>query len=371
MHIPAKIFSLNERLLPRRQRFPARQHSRKALLAYQRIPRAPLPGYFEYSHNNKLTAKVLIEGLNALGFSVDVIDWLDSVPACDSPYDLVLSHGPKYFEHISALKPGGTKLLLVTGANPTFGNHAQKERERLLRSRRQVPFEPRPLNLVTYLEPALQDADHILLIGNEWTRSTYDNAVQAKMRTIQNISPFPAKMQERRPGNRFIFFSSVGQVHRGLDLVLEAFQGVSAQLIVASHYESEPDFCQIYQKELFHSPNICPVGLLRTHTSRFMKIASQADFCVLPSCSEGQSGSLINLMALGIVPVATKECGVDLEGIGFTIQEPSPLGVLSACHSALSSTELEAIKMRLHLAASTHNLDAVRQSTIETIRQLC
>jgi glycosyltransferase involved in cell wall biosynthesis len=371
MHIPAKIFSLNERLLPRRQHFPSGGRARKALLAYQRVPRAPLPGYFEYSHNNKLTAKLLIEGLNELGFTVDVIDWQDATPAGEGAYDLVLSHGPKYFEHIRALKPGGVKLLLVTGANPTFGNAAQQERERLLRTRRQVPFEPRPLNLVTYLEPALEDADHVLLIGNGWTRSTYEARTQAKMRTIPNVSPFPARKRARRPGNRFIFFSSVGQVHRGLDLVLEAFQNFNAELTVASHYEEEPDFCGIYQKELFCSPNIRPVGLLRTHTSRFMKIASQADFCVLPSCSEGQSGSLLNLMALGIVPIATKACGIDLSNIGFTIDEATPQGVLRACRQALDCPDLEAIQTRLQLAASAHNMEAVRQSTVQTIRELC
>lgn len=371
MHIPAKILSLSERLLPRQQHFPAKQHARKALLAYQRIPRTPLPGYFEYSHNNKLTAKVLIEGLNDLGFSVDVIDWLDSSPDNARRYDLVLSHGPRYFDHIRTLKAGGIKLLLVTGANPAFGNQAQQEREHLLRTRRQVPFDPRSLNIVTYLEPALHDADHILLIGNEWTRSTYDSVVRAKIQTIPNVSPFAARRRKGPPENRFIFFSSVGQVHRGLDLVLEAFQQMDAKLIVASHYESEPDFCSIYQQDLFYSANVRPVGLLRTHTARFREIVAQADFCVLPSCSEGQSGSLLNLMALGIIPIATKECGVDLTGVGFTIQEPSPEGVLRACQSALASNELDLIKTRLHLAASAHNLDAVRQSTVQTIRQLC
>ena len=370
MHIPATLFSLNERLLPRLQHFSSTRDTRRALLAYQRIPRTPLPGYFAYSHNNKLTAKMLIEALTHLGFSVDLIDWLDTPPD-NRTYDLVLSHGPKYFDHIRALKPGGTKLLLVTGANPAFGNNAQQERERLLRTRRPVPFEPKPLNLVTYLEPALQDAQHILLVGNAWTRSTYDIAVQAKMWPIKNITPFAARLREQTPRKRFIFFSSVGQVHRGLDLVLEAFQKTDAQLLVASHYANEPDFCDIYRRELFHSANIRPVGLLKTHSPHFMKIASQADFCVLPSCSEGQSGSLLNLMALGIIPIATQECGVDLNDVGFTIDEPSPEGVLEACQNALAHTELDALRKRLRQVASTHNLDAVRLSTIQTIRQLC
>jgi glycosyltransferase involved in cell wall biosynthesis len=370
MHIPANIFSLNERLLRRLQHYPSATPSRRALLAYQRVPRMPLPGYFAYSHNNKLTARMLTEALNQLGFSVDVIDWLDTAPD-RPPYDLVLSHGPQYFEHVRALKPGGVKLLLVTGANPAFGNHAQQERERLLRTRRPVPFEPNPLNLVTYLEPALHDAHHILLIGNEWTRSTYDVVVQAKMRMVPNISPFAARIRGHAPRKRFIFFSSVGQIHRGLDLVLEAFQHIDAQLIVASHYQSEPDFCALYRKELFETANVHPVGLLKTHTSRFMAIASQADFCVLPSCSEGQSGSLLNLMTLGIIPVATRECGVDLEGVGFQINAPTPDAVLQACRDALSSAQPQALRQHLHKAASTHNLDAVRQSTIHTLRQLC
>lgn len=318
------LLKLQDRSLPTCVTFGSKNAEKIALLAYQRFPKHPLPGYFSYNHNNRLTSKCIINALVEDGYRVDVVDWL-SPPPRGSKYDLVIGHGPKYLSHFHAARASGKRLLLLTGANPDFGNTSQEFREKLLRQRKGSYLSSGAKNLVTYLDTAVDDADAAMLIGNEWTKSTYPVRTASKIGLIPNVSPFTPRIKSdlgERP--QFIFFSSVGQVHRGLDITLEAFYECEHQLIVASDFLNEPDFCKIYNTELFHSKNIYSVGRLDTNSRTFNKIVSSANFCILPSCSEGQSGSLINLMTLGLIPIATVECGVTIGNTGFTISEPTP-----------------------------------------------
>jgi hypothetical protein len=46
-------------------------------------------------------------------------------------------------------------------------------------------------------------------------------------------------------------------VHKGLDLVLEAFARMpECQLTIVGPVRNEPEFVNVYRKELFHTPNI-------------------------------------------------------------------------------------------------------------------
>ncbi len=44
-------------------------------------------------------------------------------------------------------------------------------------------------------------------------------------------------------------------------------------------------------------------------------------FSIFPSCSEGQSGSVLTTMSLGLIPIVTKEVGIDVFDKGFLIND--------------------------------------------------
>ena len=67
-----------------------------------------------------------------------------------------------------------------------------------------------------------------------------------------------AKENIDRDSKSFVFFASSGQVHKGIDLLLELFsqQLKDYTLYVCSGYEQEEDFYQEYHKELYETSNI-------------------------------------------------------------------------------------------------------------------
>ena len=65
-----------------------------------------------------------------------------------------------------------------------------------------------------------------------------------------------AETSIKRDPKKFVFFGSLGAVHKGLDLLLEVFSRMTTdcKLYVCSGYEKEEDFCKLYHKELYETP---------------------------------------------------------------------------------------------------------------------
>jgi hypothetical protein len=55
----------------------------------------------------------------------------------------------------------------------------------------------------------------------------------------------------------------------------------------------------------------------------FYKISDKCAFVILPSCSEGQAGSVVECMNQGLIPIVTEETRLDTEGFGVTLKNAS------------------------------------------------
>jgi len=82
-------------------------------------------------------------------------------------------------------------------------------------------------------------------------------------------------------------------------------------LFVCSMFEEEEDFCSIYGRELYDTPNIHPIGFIDISGQQFRTIADRCSFALLPSCSEGTAGSMLTAMSAGVIPIVSRECGFE------------------------------------------------------------
>lgn len=74
---------------------------------------------------------------------------------------------------------------------------------------------------------------------------------------------------------------------------------------------SEKDFTALYHKELFETKNIHAVGFIDITSPEFLEITKKCSYVLAPSCSEGQSGSVLTAMSAGLIPLISKECGLE------------------------------------------------------------
>jgi glycosyltransferase involved in cell wall biosynthesis len=78
-----------------------------------------------------------------------------------------------------------------------------------------------------------------------------------------------------------------------------------------------------YYRELYETPNIHTTGWLDAGSTDFAETAGKCIGLIHPSCSEGQSGSVINCLHAGLIPIVSYESGVDVNDFGMTLEDCS------------------------------------------------
>lgn len=281
---------------------------RRALLVH--LPAAFARGGMDVRHQNRFQATEIARLLGERGCSVDVIEPGGRVPAPTVPYDVVVDLHPG-MTTIPA-REGAVRIAYITGSNPAFSTKAEESRiadagmrgRRGLVTRRRVP---------EFSNDDLGACSAMFFIGSEANLDTYSGLRLPPVHWIRNFAYPTAPVTRERPDPAsFLFLASGGQVHKGLDLLLEIFaRRQEWTLHVCSNFHEEPDFCRAYRRELFGMRNILPHGFHRLDSAAFAAIARACSHIVLPSCSEANAGSVISGMAAGLVPLVSRECGFE------------------------------------------------------------
>jgi glycosyltransferase involved in cell wall biosynthesis len=287
-------------------------YSKRCLLSY--ITKPFRDGPSSVIHQNRWQVRELARVIGGYGYNVDVVDWYHARVKLEGKYDLLLDVSPgQNHPHNDHLAEGASRVALLTTSNPATSNQAETARlERIARSRG-VKLKPR-----WYLEPltneAVESCAAFWLIGNSQTLSTYRGFALPPVSLIRNTGYsllYPSDNSRKSPRS-FLFLGSRGQVHKGLDLLLEIFAELpQLRLYVCGHFAAEKDFCEAYRKELFETPNIVPVGFVDITGDHFRSLVAECSYVVMPSCAEGMSGSVLTGMSAGLIPVVSRECGFD------------------------------------------------------------
>ena len=275
-------------------------------------------------HSSFAEAKKIAEIFNNLKYQVDIIRYdgnFEQINFAGRRYDLIFGLEPNF---LKAIKKFSFKksIYYATGAYCKFQNQAGEKRINELFKRKKVWLSARR---VVAEHQSSDIADAVILIGNDWTKSTYtSHAKKVETIRVSAFSFFPynqiadSKDWDNAKRN-FLWFGSVGAVHKGLDLLLGIFSKHSdIELFICGAVEKEKDFVNLYHKELFETKNIHFVGWVSPDSKEFAEVVKTCAFTILPSCSEGMSGSVATCMQSGLIPLVSRECGLDAKlGVVF------------------------------------------------------
>lgn len=199
-----------------------------------------------------------------------------------------------------------------------FANQAERKRIECLGSRRKGnTCRPRRSRPDDCMDKSFAVADFAALIGNRQTLQTYPKEWRRQLTlvTTNTLNPPLIKTAEQicRSGNGFLWHFGHGAVHKGLDLVLEAFASMPlCRLHITAGLNNEPDFLKLYHRELFELPNITCHGFMDCQSAEFRSLLEQCFCFIAPSCAEGISPACAMLMKSGLYPVLSNNCGIDL-----------------------------------------------------------
>lgn len=276
------------------------------------------------SHTNKWECKEIAKIFLDLGYQVDIINWDNSkfIPKKKYSYFIDIHSN---LERISPyLNKDCTKILHITGAHWLFQNRAEYGRLLALQQRRGITLRPRRL-----AQPSLgiETSDYATMLGNQFTFETFSYAKKPIHRipiSTQVLYDWPEDKDYEACKNHFIWFGGSGMVHKGLDLVLEAFAKMPEyHLTVCGPVKNEKDFEIAFFKELYQTPNINTIGWIDISSSKFVEITKSCIGLIYPSCSEGQAGSVITCLHAGLIPILSYESGVDIHDFGTLLKNCS------------------------------------------------
>ncbi|MDP3962620.1 MAG: glycosyltransferase [bacterium] len=260
------------------------------------------------------------------GYAVDVIDWNNFSFTPKTKYVMIIDTHQN-LERLSAILPDCVKIHYITGAHWKYQNIAETFRLGEFRKRRGATLQPRRQMLPS---SNIEYADYATSLGSRFAKGTYDYAGKnIEMIPLLSTASFPSPEDKNFAEVRknFVWIGGGGAIHKGLDLVLEVFSNLSDfRLTVCGPVEAEKDFFNFYKKELCHTPNIRFVGRINVRSEQFKNIVDNAVGLIYPSCSEGQSGSVVTALHAGLIPIITHQSGVDVSPFGlylkdFSVQE--------------------------------------------------
>ena len=294
------------------------------LLSYltQSLTVAPYES-FSTMHSSEWECFEIVRLLTAEGFDVDVINWDDTNFIPQKKYDIVIDT-QKNLERLSKYLPAPTlKIMYVVASHTEFQNNAEKMRLKELKERRSVTLVPHRTETSS---KNIEVADIVVGLGNATTKETYAFA----HKDIETIPISSTISFEKNPTKnvdaqkKFLWIGGGGAVLKGLDRVLEAFKDLpDLDLTVCGPVKQENDFNKAYHAELYETQNIHYLGRIDPLSGTFQKIAETHGFLIYPSASEGQSGAVITGLHAGLVPLASRNSGVDVDDFGFVLKTSS------------------------------------------------
>jgi len=320
--------------------------NKNVLLSYIRRPFLVKPEHPSfYSHTNTWECLQIAQTWLNHGFNVDIIDWDNSFFIPKKKYHVFIDIHSNMERISPMLDKDCLKILHITGAHWQFQNAAEFKRLENLKQRRGVSLKPR-----RQVQPSkgIEYADCATILGNKFTQDTF--AFSGKPLypiPLSTTLEFPFFNRDySKAKNNFLWLGSSGMVHKGLDLVLEAFsQMPSYNLTVCGPVKNEPDFEATYYKELYQLHNIETMGFVDIRSRQFEEIIKNTSALIYPSCSEGQAGSVVTCLHAGLIPIISYESGVDIHGFGFLLKENTIDEIISIIQTVSKKDETELHQM--------------------------
>ena len=313
---PALAF-LKNRMLRFRPREGAR-NGKVALVSYIVHPFLPLSPVV---HTNFMEAVNIRDVLISLGYVVDVCDYRCKRSNGDFvKYDLVVGFGSAFFDAVKA----GVPCAINYSTGSASSHQSRGVREALVES--MDAFGRLALLGFRYQEfdSDLQAlvADKVILVGNNFTRTTYADAVR-DIRCVPGIASFAynsslgwAELEpfELNRGRSVLWLGGAGCLHKGLDVVMSACERVSATLFVAG---IRPEERALFRrlKARFVRLHVVDLGFINTQGLEWKKLARRIGIVSQISVSEGQSTAVLTAAAAGLYPITNRACGIDFGSV--------------------------------------------------------
>lgn len=310
-----------------------------------------------------------------LGYDVDAINWFNHSFRPQQHYDIVWDIDANLSFWADIFDERTLRLMHLTTSDPFYQNTAELQRIYAVNHDRNGRCNPqRQHKHPDRIRHSLHLADRALLLGTPYTLRTYPQRYHDKIDLIgvtgsllgDNVKTSDQLVPAER---EFLWYFGSGAIHKGLDLVLEAFaQNPQFTLNVVGGINTEKDFVSLYRHELYELPNIHYHGRMQPHGAEFGQLIQRCFAFIAPSCSESISSAAVTCLQLGMYPIVSRDTGVDLPAdAGIYLESLDAAEIDQAIHRVMQLTDAE-LYAQLQTTQSQAMEDFSRSRHLSTIK---
>jgi glycosyltransferase involved in cell wall biosynthesis len=328
-------------------------------------PDEPMPN----AHTNYWESLQIAQTFLDFGYRVDVIDSRNEKFIPKKNYSFFITRTD--IERIAQLlNKDCVKIVHLDVAHWLFNNYASYRRSLALQQRRGITVRSQRI-----VEPnlAIEYADYATILGNQFTIDTYSYVQKPIFRVPIStcaIYQWPENKNFEACRKNFLWFSGSGLVHKGLDLVLDAFAEMpDYHLYVCGPIQQEKDFGNAYHKELCETSNIHTIGWVDVESPEFIEITNNCIGLIHPSCAECGGGSVIACMHAGLIPIVSYESSVDVHDFGVILNDCS-IDTIKKTVQMLSSLPAEELKQMARKAWKFARANHTRERFAEEYKKI-
>ena len=280
-------------------------------------------GKIPKTHTNIWQSFKMAETFAELGYEVDVIHYHNQqfVPRHQYSFFVDVRHN---LQRIAPMLNGDCiKIMHLDTAHILFHNAAEANRLVQLQQRRGVTLLPHRHELPNL---GIEYSDYATTGGNDFTIGTFAYS-HKKIYRLPSPCGIAIDWKEKDWNEclkNFLWFSSSGFVHKGLDIALDAFKDMAEfNLIVCARMDKDADFIKVFHQELYETENIKTIGWVDIDSKEFLDVTLQCAAMLHLSCSEGGAPSVKMGMHAGLIPIVSNESGVDVHDFGYSLTDCS------------------------------------------------
>ena len=248
------------------------------------------------------------------GYVVDVCNYVDvySILRNDTEYDIIVGQGAAYNKAIEKLSHRLSVLFLTENNPETVEVNYNKRLEYFQQRHPNVNCNTSVARIGIFNKDTLGRSNAIIAFNSKFsadTLTTYCKSIYPiTVNTIKNNCKSIESSTIVRNKRNFVWLGSVGFIHKGLDILLDAFRFLP-DCILNVYGVSKTEMKLWYELKgnntILH-PNI------DVTSDRFVEeIVKQNTFVISTSCSEGIQTGVATCMRSGLIPIVTRDCGYD------------------------------------------------------------
>ncbi len=248
------------------------------------------------------------------GYNIDVCNYVDdySVQRMKTDYDIIIGQGIAYNRAIKILSCR-ISILFLTENNPYIVHKNYKERLEYFKERHpNVNYMMSIPRIGIFNSFSLEQSNAIIAFNSrssaytlkEFTKSVYPITVNTVGNSHENVESSTIVKNKKN----FVWLGSVGFIHKGLDILLDAFKELpDCKLNVYGIPKSE-----IVLWNKLKGDNTILHPYVDVTSDRFVEeVIKQNTFVISASCSEGIQTGIATCMRSGLIPIVTRDCGYD------------------------------------------------------------